>query len=241
LPVDYREKEQEFLGSLKEDTGRDLDEWMRAITAANLAHRNEVIDWLRRQGFRFSRASWLERVHHNGGRAIYADQPAARSSPARPRPRKPSAVPPARPFERDSAPPEPSARLAAVAASAPADLSGLEPILAKAKAFRPLAQFLLREAGKALPSVRFFPSGDQIVFEGRQPFALLTVSPRELRLALTLATRPFDAVLKAAKPPAPARPGGPDLTHVVILTDARQINEALIQLLKDAERGNTSA
>jgi hypothetical protein len=48
----------------------------QAIAAQGFADKNETIDWLRAQGFPFARASWLERIHSNGGRPIYMDQPA---------------------------------------------------------------------------------------------------------------------------------------------------------------------
>ena len=86
MATDYGEKERAFIDGLKENSGRDLDEWMAAITEQNLPHRNDIIDWLRQQGFMFSKASWLERIHHNGGRPIYADT--AATTPAAPRHRR---------------------------------------------------------------------------------------------------------------------------------------------------------
>lgn len=70
MATDYAGKEKEFIASLGPDTGRDLDGWMQAISGADLAHRNDIIDWLRQNGFTFANASWLERIHHNGGRLI---------------------------------------------------------------------------------------------------------------------------------------------------------------------------
>ena len=78
MSTNYGELERQFLESLKADTGRDLAAWMEAIGAENLDRRNDIIDWLRRQGFMFSKASWLERIHNNGGRPIYSDQGAKR-------------------------------------------------------------------------------------------------------------------------------------------------------------------
>ena len=71
MSTDFEDKEREFLETLKADTGRDLGEWMEEISNQDLPHRNDVIDWLRQQGFIFSRASWLERIHANDGRPIY--------------------------------------------------------------------------------------------------------------------------------------------------------------------------
>ena len=84
MSTDYGEKERQFLETLKTDTGRDVAEWMAIIAAEKLTTRNEIIDWLRRKGFMFSKASWLERIHNNGGRPIYENGGAARKT-ARPR------------------------------------------------------------------------------------------------------------------------------------------------------------
>ena len=73
MSTDYAERERDFIASLNEDTGRDLDGWMAAISESGFSERNAIIDWLRLQGFQFAWASWLERIHHNGGRLIYAD------------------------------------------------------------------------------------------------------------------------------------------------------------------------
>ena len=71
MAKDEREEEREFLSGLKARTGRDLGEWMAAIAAQGFTDKNEIIDWLREQGLPFARASWLERIHRNGGKPIY--------------------------------------------------------------------------------------------------------------------------------------------------------------------------
>ena len=76
MAKDDREEERAFLEGLKTRTGRDLAEWMAAIAAQGFSDKNEIIDWLRTQGLPFARASWLERIHRNGGRPIHADAPA---------------------------------------------------------------------------------------------------------------------------------------------------------------------
>ena len=60
----------------KEDTGRDLAEWMGCHRCPRFTNKNDAIDWLRGHGFVFSWASWLERIHANGGRPLYGDKPA---------------------------------------------------------------------------------------------------------------------------------------------------------------------
>ncbi len=97
---DYAEKEREFVLALADETGKDLDDWMAEIAASGMSERNEIIDWLRLQGFAFSQASWLERIHHNGGRLIYSDERGRRT---RTRQRRNSADP-----EQGPRPPEPN-------------------------------------------------------------------------------------------------------------------------------------
>jgi hypothetical protein len=80
---DEREEERAFLAGLKARTGRDLAEWMAAITAQGFHDKNEIIDWLRTQRLPFARASWLERIHRNGGKPIHAGSaPSAPAAPA---------------------------------------------------------------------------------------------------------------------------------------------------------------
>src|SRR5262245_7947963 len=69
---DERQEEREFLEGLKARTGHDLADWMARIAANGFSDKNEIIDWLRAEGLPFARASWLERIHRNGGVPIYA-------------------------------------------------------------------------------------------------------------------------------------------------------------------------
>lgn len=238
MSTDYGQKERQFLVSLKADTGRDLGQWMAAISAEGLERRNDIIDWLRRQGFMFSKASWLERIHHNCGRPIYGDAHAKRPPAAR---------------RRDRAPPEgvPAASAALVSASpgeASQSLSSLpqdglekpdagrellDQLLAKAKALRPLAQFVLREVAKAVPGAQLRPDAAHVSIARAREFAVLALSPRELRLGLVLGQTPFDRPLEAARFP-PASRISASITHMIVLTDARQVNERLLALVKEA-------
>jgi hypothetical protein len=231
----YGDKERDFLDALEADTGRSLTQWMEAISAQGLKERNDVIDWLRGQGFRFSRASWLERVHHNGGKPIYAGRPpvehaAERRTPrpaARPRgepsvlgsPRMaPQSVPPRSAAPATAMPLAPRAAGAAYASAAAnvvplAFADPLSPqiteVTAKAKAYRPLADYLLREIAKAVPGVTFAARGQSIAVANTREFATLAVSPRELKLALA---------------------GGGSVS----LTDARQVDGELLDAIRAA-------
>jgi hypothetical protein len=116
-----------------------------------------------------------------------------------------------------SEPPRPAADAYASAAANIAPITFTDPLspeitnlTAKAKAYRPLADFLLREIAKGVPSASFGVRGQQIVIAsaGRE-FASLTISARELKLAIAQA-------------------------GAVSLTDARQVDAALLDRIKAA-------
>jgi len=250
MATDYGEKEREFLDGLKESTGRDLAEWMTVITEKNLPHRNDIIDWLRHQGFMFSQASWLERIHHNGGRPIYADGASANLMAFRP-PREraepkpgipandqaaldepPQPMPaPARAAPREPPPPPPAAAPGSTPAEGNEDLT---PVLAKAKAYRPLAQHLITQIKTVRPDARFLARAASIAMTAPEEFAVLTVTGKELRLYLALGDDEdgSDVVKKA---PAPSGLGkGAKPTHMLVLTDARQIDRRLLDIVARA-------
>lgn len=249
MAVDYAEKEREFLESLAADTGRDLAGWMTAISATALTDRNAIIDWLRQQGFLFARASWLERIYHNGGRPIYLD-PAAFDTAHPPRD-KPQLVPPivpaktaaavpapeALPTPRPYLAPMPNASVAPVRPplSAPPETASLDALLAEAKAYRPLAQFVLREIEKVAPTLVFEARSGFVAINGPHGLAgVLTIAPKELRLAIAwpavAAPAPFvKAKFAKTHPDIPAQ-----ISHMAILTDARQVTPDLIDAVAKA-------
>ena len=225
------EDEREFLAGLKARTGADLAEWMAAIAAQGFADKNEVIDWLREQGFAFARASWLERIHKNGGKPIYAGDvttapptQAALAASAPAQPSAPSAASPAPVPQR----PKPG-RLAATETAAP-DPAALEKLIAAAKGYRPLYHLLAAEIEKAVPGLAILPKSGYLSFSAPAEFAALTLHATELRLGLDLGNRTFDDKVQKSKLRGP----GSAITHMLVLTDARQVDENLMSLIKAA-------
>lgn len=255
MGVDYGEKERQFLSSLKSDTGRSLDEWMDAINAAGLAHRNDVIDWLRQQGFMFSKASWIERIHNNGGKPIYEAQATGRALRHRrqvePRssvqnapalaPNRDILSPPFRLADNSQAADTPSpipVRTSPVTPlSEQSDPDALTALLTKAKAYRPLANFVLSEVRKAVPGVHAEARGSGVhLCTPSGCFGVLLVSGKDLKLGLALRNAP------AAAGFAPAGSTGKqfgqnEITHFAVLTDARQITTDLVNEVKTAASG----
>ncbi|MBX9591667.1 MAG: DUF4287 domain-containing protein [Hyphomonadaceae bacterium] len=227
MATDEHEEEREFLAGLKARTGRDLAEWMASITAQGFADKNETIDWLREQGLPFARASWLERIHRNGGKAIYSDPP-----PKRAHDKSGNAGPQHahanEPTEAVPRPPTPAA--SAVPAPAPSDEASLEKLLAAAKGYRPLYHLLEAEMRSLVPALAIMPRAGYVSFGAPAEFAVLTLHATELRLGLDLGERPFDPLLQKAKLKGP----GAVITHMAVLTDARQVNAELLAAIKAA-------
>src|SRR5262245_54333198 len=211
MAADERQEEQQFLAELKARSGRDLADWMAAIAAQNFADKNDTIDWLRRQGFAFARAARLERIHSNGGRPIY-QQPPERTprGVARAKPAPTAAKPPA-------APPAPSAGEAALLAK----------LIAGAKGYRPLYLLLEAELKAWVPGLIVQPAPTHIGLRAPHEFAAVGLQASELRLGLALGDRPFDTRVQRAK----LKGVGSQITHMLVLTDARQVNADLMSLV----------
>lgn len=228
MAKDERDEEREFLGGLKARTGRDLGEWMAAIAAQGFTDKNEIIDWLREQSLPFARASWLERIHRNGGKPIYSEAPQKTLTDKLREPQQPptSVVQPVEP------PPKPSAPATVPAARVPghADAPSLEKLIAAAKGYQPLYHLLEREMRTAVAGLAIAPKAGYLSFGAPAEFAALTLHATELRLGLDLGDRPFDPLLQKAKLKGP----GPAITHMAVLTDARQVNEELLAAITAA-------
>jgi len=227
MATDFGEKERAFLDGLKENTGRDLAEWMQEIADSGQVQRNDIIDWLRHKGLMFSRASWLERIHHNGGQPIYADAP--QDTPrSRPRRRREGVLATALPAASLAADPPPP--VAPPPASVPVPAGDIDALLARAKAYRPLAQHVLAKIKSVRPSADFTARESAIAIGDPNVFAALGISAKELRLHLALGEHPFDEVVRKGQ--AGGGLGkGEALTHMLVLTDARQIDQRLLDLV----------
>jgi len=208
---DEEAEEQEFLADLQTRTGRDLAQWMAAIAAQNFSDKNEVIDWLRAQGIPFARASWLERIHSNGGRPIYLQ-------------------PPGQPGDEGTLPP-PAAK-ATPRPPSRRELADLDRLLAASKGYRPLYLMLEAEIRGAVPGLTVRPKAGYLSLGAPREFAAVTFYATELRLGLDLGDAPHAPGLEKPRMRGP----GPAISHMVVLTDARQVNADLLKLIKAANR-----
>jgi hypothetical protein len=205
---------------------------MAAIAAQGFSDKNEIIDWLRNQGLPFARASWLERIHRNGGKPIHAGAPgdvAAETSRDEGRPVDPRRAPQLRVVPKV---PEKDVReVAEEKDEPPADAAAaIEKLVAAAKGYRPLYQLLEARIRQVIPSVGFSARARYVSVGAPHEFAAVTLQATEVRLGLALGERVFDAKLQKAKLRGP----GPAITHMTVLTDARQIDDDLLALISIA-------
>ena len=231
---DYGEMEQEFIAGLKADTGRDLAEWMSALDAGTFGHRNDMIDWLRQQGFLFSKASWLERIHHNGGKLVYGERPPAkvREQVAKePIVVQPAVPPPVVQTPTEVTPATPPAKVDQQEATSSAPVV-LAAFLARAKGYRPLAELMLRQARNAAPGTRIEVHETHAALGSPGVYGALALTAKDIRLALDLGEHPYGSDFKRLR-----LPGTPDnLTHTIILNDARRVDYELMTLITRAAK-----
>ncbi len=229
MATNYTEKERAFVASLDGDTGSDLAGWMRAIEFAGLDGRNAIIDWLRQQGFTFANASWLERIHHNGGKLIYGDgetTKAALVSAPNPDIEPP---PPLRNFKTSNPQPRPPAAPIQMPKVSEASSSDMASLLAAAKGLRPLAEAVMGEIQRAVPGSNREPDSPFVIFKAPLPFLALLLSPKELRLY-----GDFGGAGGLGKRAEASKRFTPPFPDVVILNDARQVTAVLTETVRTA-------
>jgi hypothetical protein len=124
------------------------------------------------------------------------------------------------PVPQDKAQPPPPADAAAA----------LDRLLAAAKGYRPLYHLLEARIREAVPGAAFIPQARHVSVGAPLEFAAITLHATELRLGLDLGDRAFDAKLQKAKLRGP----GPAVTHMIVLTDARQVDDGLAALVASA-------
>lgn len=232
MAKDYAEIEQEFIAGLKGQTGKDLGEWMGVIGGKAFSNKNDTIDWLRLQGFAFNWASWLERIHANGGVPLYADKPAAPAVKKAPASREAKAE---KTENATPVAPTPVAAVSQLAVRAPVVAAGdgdaaLQNLIAAAKGYQPLYRLLASQIVRAVPGATLTAADAYICVGNPREFAGIETSAKGLRLALDLGDHPFAPPLQPSRlVTAPKR-----LSHMIVLDDARKVDAALMDLVRAA-------
>ncbi|MCY4106319.1 MAG: DUF5655 domain-containing protein [Chloroflexi bacterium] len=72
MAKEAREIEQNFIATLSEETGADLQAWLQTLKATGLQKNNEIVKWLKsEQGFNHMQATLLSGIYLNDGASVY--------------------------------------------------------------------------------------------------------------------------------------------------------------------------
>jgi hypothetical protein len=106
----------------------------------------------------------------------------------------------------------------------------LEAQFAKATAMKPLYAAFLEFVKENFPKSSVLPKKTYVsVLENRE-FAAINIKAKELRIGLDLGDRPFETTMEKAKLTGPM----PRISHMFVLTDAKQLNEAIVEALRES-------
>jgi len=101
---------------------------------------------------------------------------------------------------------------------------------AKAEVMRPFYEAFVVFIGENFPAATILPKKTYVsVLENRE-FAAINIKPKELRIGLDLGDRPFDEKIEKARLTGPM----PRISHMVVLTDAGQLDADLVDALKQS-------
>lgn len=104
----------------------------------------------------------------------------------------------------------------------------LENQFAKAAEMRPLYDAFVDFVKAKFPAATVLPKKTYVsVLENRE-FAAINIKPKELRIGLDLGERPFDDEIEKAKLTGPM----PRISHMFVLTDAAQLDDGIVEVLK---------
>lgn len=106
----------------------------------------------------------------------------------------------------------------------------LDAQFAKAEGMRPLFGALVSFLERRFPNASVLPKKTYVSILEKREFAAVNIKPKELRIGLDLGDRPFDETVEKAKLTGPM----PRISHMVVLSEVGQIDEALAALMSES-------
>lgn len=106
----------------------------------------------------------------------------------------------------------------------------LEAQFAKADAMRDLYDAFIAFVTKNFPAATILPKKTYVSILENREFAAINIKAKELRIGLDLGDRPFDEKIEKAKLSGPM----PRISHMFVLTDAEQLDDGIIDVLKQS-------
>ena len=106
----------------------------------------------------------------------------------------------------------------------------LENQFAKATGMRPLYDEFIEFVMKNFPGSTVLPKKTYVSILESREFAAVNIKPKELRIGFDLGDREFDTKIEKAKLSGPM----PRISHMLVLTDAKQLDSEIVQALKES-------
>jgi hypothetical protein len=106
----------------------------------------------------------------------------------------------------------------------------LDAQFAKAADMKSLYEAFLEFVAKNFPTSSVLPKKTYVSILDNREFAAINIKPKELRIGLDLGDRPFDDKIEKAKLSGPM----PRISHMFVLTDARQLDKSIVDALKES-------
>ncbi len=70
-----KEIEKEFIDSLKQNTGKDLENWLSVVKNCGIEKRNDIVKWLKEEhGFGHMNANLIMGIYTNDGKPVYSSE-----------------------------------------------------------------------------------------------------------------------------------------------------------------------
>ena len=95
---------------------------------------------------------------------------------------------------------------------------------------RPLFGALAENIISTFPGTQLIPKKTYLSFTAVREFAAMNIKPNEIRLGMDLGDRQFDETVQKSKLTGPM----PRITHMVIITDSKQLDKKLEELLQES-------
>ena len=106
----------------------------------------------------------------------------------------------------------------------------LENQFEKCRNMRPLFDAVSENIITTFQGTQLIPKKTYLSFTAVREFAAMNIKPSEIRLGMDLGERPFDEVVQKSKLTGPM----PRITHMIIITDNKQFDNKLKELLQES-------
>ena len=106
----------------------------------------------------------------------------------------------------------------------------LENQFEKCRNMRPLFDVVAENIIATFQGTQLIPKKTYLSFTAVREFAAMNIKPNEIRLGMDLGDRPFDEAVQKSKLTGPM----PRITHMVIITDSKQFDKKLEELLQES-------